>query len=109
MAHDDPRAALANRLSDPGRAYPGGQLPPPESAMGSELFATKWICDFCGAVTQAATIGLPPGWLSAWPGRAPVTATFHTADGRRFGDCCESCAQMSLTGLLGMLAGRVLP
>lgn len=79
--------------------------------MATELFATKWVCDFCGVSADTGTSADPPaGWLTRYPrARQVVTAVFETQDGRRFGECCPGCQARPLAGLLDALAGRVLP
>lgn len=81
--------------------------------MASELFATKWICDFCGVSADTGTSAPPDGWLITYPGargrQQVVTAVFETQDGRRFGECCPACQDRPLAELLNALAGRVLP
>lgn len=80
--------------------------------MAADVFATRYVCDFCGRVERASNPeDRPEGWQLAWPNlrypRPPVVAVFESADGRRWGDCCPACLLLPLRQLLDALAERI--
>lgn len=77
--------------------------------MSITRWASRYECDFCGAAAGMLAGVQPEGWLLTYgaPAIPELRLIVETRAGLQFGDCCPDCQQISLEGLLLMLAGRL--
>lgn len=83
--------------------------------MASLRWASRYRCDFCGAVADLAPrdddevypVPVPAGWIMAYQQGPALRLQVHDVTGEVFGDMCAECVALPVGQVLATLERRL--